>query len=109
MEYYHDEEKRVVYAVPDEPQVSVKTERLGGRSYQVHVVIDITRADNYLEDGRWKYPLRDYRSDIYPSPRDREEDVVEYFKLHHYPKGEEITEEIYRQLRKQYEATAQSN
>lgn len=106
-QYTHDADSRTVYRYPVEPVV---TERRGGRKkelvgWHAHMQVNITRADNRLENRRWKYPHTDYPSQEFDARYSRQE-VISYFFQNHSPPGVTITEEEYVRLQAEYETSA---
>ena len=67
----------------------------------------ITRADNQLEGGRWKFSTSAY-PDHHLNVNYTPEQALSYFRMHHEPNGEEIGIEEYERLHAEYEAEAKS-
>lgn len=105
--YLYDYAARTVYRFPAEPHVTDEKKRGKRVGWRVTMECKITRADNWLENGRWKYPTSSYPVHFLDSHYTREQ-ALGYFRMHHEPRGEEITEEKYERLRAEYEAEAKA-
>ena len=105
--YLHEKAARTVYRLPREPQVSEQKKR--GKLVGWHITMEysITRADNQLEGGRWKFATLacpDQHLDLRYTP----EQALFYFRMRYEPQGEEIGIEEYERLHAEYEAEAKS-
>ncbi len=106
--YLHDVSARTVYRVPIEPQITEQKDKRGSRiDWRVTMTYRITRADNELTGHQWKFPTSSHPVQHFDSHYGRE-GVASYFRMHHEPNGNEITETEYKALHEKYEAEARS-
>ena len=105
--YLHDQNARTVYRLPAEPLVIEQTKRGKRMGWRVTSECRITRADNWLQNGRWKYPTSDCPVQ-HLDARYTKEQALSYFRMHHEPRGEEIGADEYARLHLQYEIEAKS-
>ncbi len=105
--HLHDKAARTVYRFPAEPHVTDEEKRGKHVGWRVTMECTITRADNWLEHGRWKYATSAYPVHHLDGHYTREQ-AVSYFRMHHEPRGEEVSVEEYERLRAEYEAEAKS-
>ncbi|HPA21055.1 MAG TPA: hypothetical protein PLU30_25125 [Verrucomicrobiae bacterium] len=111
MLYIHDEEARLLYAVPLVPRVSeLKTRRKQNRGWQVSTELHISRPDNFIikKTRQWRFPVRQVLHDKYMSP-DTRDDAIRYFEMNHYPKGKQITAQEYDRIKQEYDASCRRN
>ncbi len=121
MPYYHNPTERIVYYVPDVPEVTKentnptkRNKRPRQEGWFVQTEIEITRADNFIEHGtnQWHYQTSKNLYEHY-APTDSKEQVVSWFKgliRNHFPKmGNEISKEEYYKLKQLYEEEARKN
>lgn len=89
MRYYHDKEAKVVSCAPEVPKtVSTKA---GG--WKVSAQID--RYKYRRENDAW-VAEPDHRHPIEPYPStDDEEKAIRFFRMNHYPSGEQISADEY--------------
>lgn len=107
--YIHDASKQTVYRLPISPSIIRRTDKRGCHiDWFISMNIEITRADNKLTRNQWQHRVLDPVSQSL-RPEYSEEQAISYFKMHHTPDGEEISEEEYTQLQAQYEQAARSN
>jgi hypothetical protein len=106
--YLHDQSARTVYKFPAEPEITEQTDKRGSLTgWRITMSCEITRADNWLENGRWKYATSDYPVHNSDSRYTREQ-AVSFFRMRHEPRGEEISAEGYERLHREYENEAKS-
>jgi hypothetical protein len=105
--YFHDEEARTVYRMPEQPNVYPKTQGNGKKpkviGWTCSTQIDNVRADNRLDGHRWLYPLFSIQQEFYAAVQHSEDDARHYFMLSHSPDGREISHEDYERLARQYQ------
>ncbi|WP_298624781.1 hypothetical protein [uncultured Zoogloea sp.] len=106
-QYTHDADNRTVYKFPAEPTV---TEQRWGPSkklvgWSVSMELKITRADNRLENRRWKYAHTEYPREVFDAPRYSRQEAISFFFQNCSPPGEMITEEEYVRLQAEYDAS----
>ena len=106
---FHDPQNKIVYRV-DEPSITENKDRRGKRrSWYIRTEVHITRADNVLIGGWWKYKVFDPRGEDFNRKYSRK-DVVKYFMGRVYPENcLEISSEEYEILQGQYETAARNN
>ncbi len=105
--YLHDQDARTVFRVPMEPQVNQQMRRGKPVGWHVSMEFSITRGDNFMEGSQWKYPTSAYPVQHLDAHYTREQ-AVSYFRMHHEPRGSEISEGEYKLLHEKYENEAKS-
>jgi hypothetical protein len=106
--YFHDIENRKIYCVPREPIVQEQTDRSGRKiiGWSVSALIDTVRADNYLENGKWKYTRTEPWKQSFENIGNRytKESVIHYFYDNQLVGCEQISLEEYESLRGVYDS-----
>lgn len=103
--YLHDDTARTVYRLPRDPQVTEQTKRGKRTGWCITMDYLITRADNWLENGSWKFATSGNPRQQLDAHYTRDIAIF-YFRLHHEPKGELISREEYECLHTEYEEEA---
>lgn len=112
--FFHDLESNAVYSCRAEPDVIQRMHRGKLIGWQIRLVIDITRADNWLDSSNhWHFPAADHRVQEFDHPYSREQ-AVSWFLLRHspeaiYPNAVQIDEATFRVLSTEYDDAARSN
>lgn len=112
--FFHDFESNAVYRCRAKPDVVERTHRGRLIGWQVRLVIDITRADNWLDSSNhWHFPNADHRTQEFDHPYSRDQ-AVSWFLLRHspeaiYPNAVEIDEARFEALAAKYGETAHKN
>lgn len=108
--YFHDPKNRKVYSVPLEPHVQETTNPRGRRviGWNVSALVDVSRADNFLENGRWKFTRTEHWQQSFENIGNRytTDIVIQYFFNNHLAGCEEITQEEYESLKVEYQPDA---
>ena len=104
--YVHSSQDQIVYRYPAEPNVLEQKDRNGKRTgWLVDMGVLITRADNCLAGSLWNHAKSAYPQQTFDAHY-RHDQVVSYFRMHHAPVGDQITEDEYKVLQAQYESMA---
>jgi hypothetical protein len=103
--YLHDKTARTVYRFPSEPKVNEQMKRGKRIGWNITMEYLITRADNWLEDGSWKFATSANPSKPFDAHYTRDI-AVSYFRRHYEPRGEAITIDEYERLHTEYEEEA---
>lgn len=105
--YLHDSSARTVYKFPAEPWVTERSQ--SGKRAGWHVTMEciITRADNWLANGRWAHGTSSNPVHHLDAHYTREQ-ALSYFRMHHEPKGVEIDRDEYERLHGEYEREAKT-
>ena len=105
--YFHDAAKKILYRAPVAPNSHAirKGQKPLGKltDWYCSMEIDIVRADNRLENHRWKYNRFELPHHHYPANTYSEQEARHYFMLNFMPNGDEISEAEYLRLAAQYE------
>jgi len=111
--YFHDEENRKVYRVPIEPNVREERNHTQRQiiGWNVSALINVTRANNRLENGKWKFSQIEHWEQSFENIgiRYTKKMVIEHFFNNHLAGCEPVTEDEYRSLKAAYEADARGN
>lgn len=106
--YTHDTTLRTVSRFPSEPKF--RERNIGGKltGWIVSMDVDITRAGNRLIGSQWEQSTSYCVSQDFFANQYSRDQMISYFYRKHTPKGEEITEEIYLALKKEYDDEAKA-
>lgn len=105
--YLHDSSARTVYKFPANPSVTEQRKSGARAGWQVTMECIITRADNWLENGRWKHATSSYPVHHLDAHYTQEQ-ALSYFRMHHEPKGVEIDRDEYERLHAEYQHEAKT-
>lgn len=107
--YIHDASNEVLYEIPDLPFVNERRDAKGKRlDWVVNMNVLITRADNVLVGGRWKYPRFTTYQEHYDL-RDSRDQATSFFLTANSPPGTPVTEAEFTVLKQEYESRANNN
>jgi len=107
-EYRHDSAKQRVFKFPSQPDVHEVKDGRGRRpAWAISMAVEVTRADNKLNQNQWQHPVLPVFSEQF-NPNDSREDAIGYFMVNNSPEGETISEEQYHALYDKYNALARA-
>ncbi len=103
MIYIHDIEAEMLYAVPDEPTITTKTNRRDvAKAYKVTVDIQVSTPHNTFKKNQWRIPLTQSINDEYPLSK-KQSNFISLFKRNYYPQGDIISKKEYLSLKDKYD------
>jgi hypothetical protein len=76
--------------------------------WNVYMEVTITCANNRFLNNRWEKDVVNFPRQFFDTRYSREE-ALAYFHSNNDPRGEEIDQELYQRLQKQYENEARNN
>jgi hypothetical protein len=104
--YFHDESSQTVYRMPTQADIDETYDKKQLAAWSIRMSISLVRADNMLVNNKWTFACgQDCKQEI--SVRGKTKEIaIDDFYNRHTPRCEEITEAVYKQLSKKYEAKA---
>ena len=83
--YRHDQNARTLYKFHTRPRITEPKDTPGKpTNWKITMTVEITRADNWLEKGHWKYATSDLISQDLHSHYTKEQ-AVDFFRRHYEP------------------------
>ena len=107
--YFHDESNQTVYCMPIQADVNEIYDKKQLVAWSIRMSISLVRADNTLVNNKWKFACgQDCKQEISVRGKTKEIAINDFYNRH-TPRCEEITEDIYKELAKKYEAQGLAN